>query len=314
MYLKVTLAITGCLLLLLAAGCPEEETEQAATEQSAQPEQQEIQKTASADPAASAAASELAAAPEMTPEQSELVRRMVLDAARQLELSHDSEADVLTGGGLPSSGVAVPDLMNEVARIIGRESTMGYEERMVNKVSFSVVSDKLPPPPSVKPPQRPDAEEELQDPEKVARQRPGAKRNPRIDKSQLKHAQQLIGDWKSTEEIHPRFTAQHNADYYEFLNISPENRIMFKVYRDGELISDRQFDYSYSKSNGELKLKDNSGSVVNTLIAYNMGDDDTTLYVEYKSGTITVYEQISRAGVPLTEEEEARLKQPDINN
>jgi hypothetical protein len=194
-----------------------------------------------------------------------------------------------------------------------KTSNIEIEPRTITKVAQSMVADLILPPPGVDLPERNNgADAGPQPPEKGRQKSELAAGSQQIDRSKLKLAKQLIGDWKSTKEIHTRFTAQHTADYFEFLNISPDNKIMFKRYRDGELISDRLFDFTFDESRGELKLRDNKGEVVNSVIAYNMGDNDTTLYLEYKSGTITVYDQVSRVGVPLTEEEKAGVAQPGI--
>jgi hypothetical protein len=154
------------------------------------------------------------------------------------------------------------------------------------------------------PDRTPESDKFRKDPKKNAQQESPSAGKSQIDKSLLTVATQIIGDWKSTQEIHSRFTAKHDDKYYDFINVSPENKMIFKVYREGNLISSREFEYTFNKKTGELKLKDNTGEVVNTLIAYHKEKNEATLYLEHKSHTITVYKQVGRAGVPLGEDEE----------
>jgi len=314
MLLRVTVAFLGSLLLLFA-GCQKDQDKKA--DESAQSKAPAAGETLASKEAGDEAAP-VANLSEgfdkkagITPEQTQQVREAVLQAAKNMGLQFDEENKLLRGKGLPELGVSVEKLVDSTKRLLV-EMHSDFEQNHINKAALSVVAAEMPPPKGVDIPERPkeqgsESDKYRKSKDQNAQQADSSAGKQQIDKSELEHAKQIIGDWKSIKEIHSRFTAQHNSDYYEFVNISNDGKMLMKVYRKGEAVSDREFGYSYNAKTGEVLLRDDSGNVVNSMVAYNKGDDESHLYLEYKSGTIKVYTRLSKVGVPLTEEEKKKL-------
>lgn len=316
MLFKVTVAILAGLLLL-CAGCQKKQDKSNDTAQAKAP----ITAAKGASDSSGGEKAEINSNTELderagiTPDQNDQIRNAIMQAAQDAGLKYDKEYNAFRGEGLPKDGVPLPQLVDKFKEMIAG-GRIALDEGTMQKIAQTVVADNLPAPEGVDIPKKVEAPRESdkyrKDTKKNAQQEDPSKGKEQIDKSDFTPAKEIIGDWKSTKEIHARFTAKHSPDYFEYLNISPEKTIKFKRYREGKLISDRDFSYSFNQKSGELQLKDENGKVINTLKAYNKGDDEVTLYLEYQSGTITVYKQVSKVGAPPTEDQGKGVAQPGI--
>lgn len=323
MLFKVTVAILAGLLLV-CAGCQKKQDKSNDTAQAKAPitaakgagDSSDSSDSKAGESAEINSNTELDERAGITPDQNEKIRSAIMQAAQDRGLTYDKEYNAFRGEGLPKDGVSVQQLVDKFKEMIAG-GRIELDDAMMQKIAQTVVADQIPPPKGVDIPKReekvPESDKYRKDTKKNAQQEDPSKGKEQIDKSDFVPAKEIIGDWKSVKEIHARFTAKHSSDYFEYLNISPEKTIKFKRYREAKLISDRDFSYSFNEKSGELQLKDENGKVINTLKAYNKGDDKITLYLEYQSGTITVYKQVSKVGAPPTEDQGKGVAQPGVN-
>lgn len=232
--------------------------------------------------------------------------------APEFGLLCDSEAGVITGEGFPEQGVPTGVIVDKVAKSLsgtGNVTTAMREDAVRTVLSqlaavgqASANQQAAPPasaagaPDGIAPDASGTSENESAPPELNYHPTPEEMLSPKV----------IYGDWHSIREDHANATVEHNDDYYESVQFRyGENIAVFHLFRDGKLVSNTEFPYSYDPRAGIVTLYGPDRQPMQTMTVSATHPDPYLLWVQRDgSRTKTLYEKKGRGGEPVTLEDE----------
>ncbi|MCC7478760.1 hypothetical protein IT575_09925 [bacterium] len=116
-----------------------------------------------------------------------------------------------------------------------------------------------------------------------------------------------VGEWKSTKEVldaDAEVRVEHNDQYYKLLQIFYSGICRYQEFREGKIVSDGNYPWTFDKATGKLQLRTADGSVFEELLIMDRPSEKKLIYVKgMQDYQYTVYEKVGSGNKPRTEED-----------
>ena len=221
------------------------------------------------------------------------IRTELIAMVPEYGFSYDSASDKLSGEGLPDGGVPVPPLIDKLEKRAKEMLTTPGKEQYQQMARVMLTQFQSAGASAV------DTSSETAS----FGSSDSAPVDDSVNEYGLKKATKAYGEWRSIREEGPKYTIDHDDNYYKLLLVYYDRNAQFSTFAKGQRIKHAIYDYRFDRGKSELKLTAEDGSYTMDLQCFVRDSEPGLMYVKQSGEAYTVYEKIGRGEEPYTEEE-----------